>query len=119
MQPETLQPSHTQPVDDALLQDIVRKIVERFHPRRIMLFGSRARGEHQFDSDVDLFVEMESDDPPHERRQQIEELFDRRWWSMDVLVYTPKEVAARRNSLVSIVPEIEAEGRVLYERPAE
>ena len=118
MQPETLQPSHARPVDDALLQEIVGKIVERFHPRRIILFGSRARGGHRGDSDVDLFVEMDSDAKPHERRTQIRSLFPDRRWAMDILVYTPQEVAERKNSLVSLVPVIEQEGRVLYERHA-
>ncbi len=118
MQPETLQPSRPQPVDDALLQEIVGKIVERFHPRRIVLFGSRARRDHQPDSDVDLFVEMDTQGPQWERRERIEELFSHRWWPMDVLVYTPDEVTARRGSLVSIVPVIEEEGVVLYERHA-
>lgn len=118
MTPETLRRSRSRPVDDALLQEIVGKIVERFQPRRVILFGSRARGDHRRDSDVDLFVEMDSTLPPWARRQQIEDLFDRRWWSMDVLVYTPQEVAARRTSLISMIPVIEAEGSVLYERTA-
>ncbi|MBM4047306.1 MAG: nucleotidyltransferase domain-containing protein, partial [Planctomycetes bacterium] len=41
-------------MDDALIRDIVQKIVAAFHPRRIILFGSRARGEQRADSDVDL-----------------------------------------------------------------
>ena len=68
MIPETLQRSRSEPVDDVLLQEIVGKIVERFQPRRIILFGSRARGDHRRDSDLDLFVEMDTDAKPHERR---------------------------------------------------
>jgi uncharacterized protein len=45
----------------AILETITRTIVEKFHPRRIVLFGSRARGEGTEDSDYDVFVEMESD----------------------------------------------------------
>lgn len=112
-----LQRPPSQIVDEALLQEIVRRIVERFHPCRIILFGSRARGEPRPDSDVDLFVEMETDRPRWQRRHEIDDLFPRRWWSMDLLVYTPAEVARGRDSLVSIIPVIETEGRVLYERP--
>ncbi len=113
----TQEPRHL-PVNDALLREIVQRIVERFQPHRIILFGSRARADHRPDSDVDLFVEMETDAKPWERRLGIRSLFRDRWWSMDILVYTPEEVAERRRSLISIVPVIEQEGKVLYERKA-
>ena len=118
MKPEILQHSHTQPVDDALLQEIVGKIVERFHPRRIVLIGSRARRDHQSDSDVDLFVEMNSDDPPHERKVKIRSLFPRRRWSLDLVVYTPAEVQKYRPLRGLMLSLIEAEGKTLYEQPA-
>ncbi|HOF86504.1 MAG TPA: nucleotidyltransferase domain-containing protein [Armatimonadota bacterium] len=35
---------------------MVERIVEQFHPLRITLFGSRARGDAGPDSDVDLLV---------------------------------------------------------------
>ncbi|MGD0221310.1 MAG: nucleotidyltransferase domain-containing protein [Terriglobia bacterium] len=34
-----------------------RTIVERFHPRRVILFGSHAGGDAQPDSDLDFLVE--------------------------------------------------------------
>lgn len=111
-----LQPIAHPPVDQALIQEITRKIVAAFNPRRIILFGSRARGGAHPDSDVDLFIEMETNLHPVERRAKIRNLFDDQWWPMDILVYTPQEVAERRNSLVSLVPVIEREGEVLYER---
>jgi predicted nucleotidyltransferase len=46
---------------EALLQQVTHQIVERFHPERIVLFGSRAHGEARSDSDLDLFVKMETD----------------------------------------------------------
>ncbi|MBM4046532.1 MAG: nucleotidyltransferase domain-containing protein [Planctomycetes bacterium] len=103
-------------MDDALIRDIVQKIVAAFHPRRIILFGSRARGEQRADSDVDLFVEMESNDRPIQRRLRIRELFWPQWWGMDLLVLTPQEVARQRHSHASLVPVIEKEGKLLYER---
>jgi len=111
-----LKPIELPVVDDAAIAGIVGKIVKAFHPRRIILFGSRARGDHRADSDVDLFVEMETTDPPVERRVKIRQLFRPSVCGMDILVYTPEEVAARRNSLASAVPTIEKEGKVLYEQ---
>jgi uncharacterized protein len=42
--------------DDAMLNEIVRRLVETLQPERIYLFGSRARGETRRDSDYDLLV---------------------------------------------------------------
>ena len=116
MSTATLRPAAIEEVDAGRLQDIVRRIVERFHPRRILLFGSRARGDHQRDSDVDLFVEMESADPPHERKRKIRALFPDRRWGLDVVVYTPEEVSRLRPLRGLLLSMIEAEGKVLYEQ---
>ena len=40
------------------IQEIVRQIVERFRPQKIILFGSYASGAPTGDSDVDLLVVM-------------------------------------------------------------
>ena len=117
MSEEVLMPLECPPVDEALIQEIVRKIVAAFNPRRIILFGSRARGHERADSDIDLFIEMETNLHPIKRRTQIRELFERQWWGMDLIVKTPAEVIRERNSLISLVPDIESEGKVLYERP--
>ena len=103
-------------VDEPLLREIVRKIVERFHPRRILLFGSRARGDARPDSDVDLFIEMESADPPHERKCKIRALFPDRRWGLDLVVYTPAEVAKYRPMRGLLLSMIEGEGKLLYEQ---
>ena len=39
---------------EPLIEEIIRKIVEAFQPRRIVMFGSRARGDTRPDSDLDL-----------------------------------------------------------------
>ena len=104
------------PAADPPIDDIVRRIVEAFRPRRIVLFGSRSRGVARPDSDVDLMIEMDTRLGPLERAQRIYSLFGPRRWSMDVVVYTPAEVTARRQQRNSLLRTIEAEGRVLYEQ---
>ena len=114
-----LKPIELPALDDEVLQSIVRKIAEAFHPLRIILFGSQARGEHRAHSDVDLFVEMKTADPTLERRLKVRRLFRPSLCGMDILVYTPEEVAARRDSLASLVPVIEREGRCFMSSPAD
>ena len=52
------------------IDQIVRIIVAQFNPRRIILFGSHGRGEASEQSDLDLFVEMETDLPKRERARR-------------------------------------------------
>ena len=40
------------------------KFLKKFKPQKIILFGSRARGEHLEGSDVDLMVEFEPGKTP-------------------------------------------------------
>lgn len=98
------------------LEQITQTIVERFHPQRIVLFGSRARGEARPDSDVDLMVEMESPLKRGPRTVEILRAFGVRPWGLDLVVYTPQEVARLRGHAGTLLSVIEAEGRTLYER---
>ena len=102
--------------DSELLTDITKKIVEHFHPRRIVLFGSRARGESGAQSDWDIFIEMETAASPPERAVEVSSIFGLRPWSMDLVVYTPAEVERLRGVHGTLLSLIEAEGKPLYER---
>ena len=100
----------------AILDHITRTIVERFSPRRIVLFGSQARENAGEDSDYDIFVEMETELRPWERGAQVSLALFPRSFPLDVVVYTPAEVARLRRRVGSLLRAIEAEGSVLYER---
>src|SRR5688572_24890642 len=69
--------------EDQVLARITRTIVDGLRPRRIVLFGSRARGNAAPDSDYDIMVEMETDLRSSERIGAVADLFPRRGWSMD------------------------------------
>ena len=103
--------------DPKLLDHITRTIVDRFHPKRIVLFGSHARGEARPESDLDVFVEMETHERPPERAVTVSAVFGLRPWPLDVVVYTPDEVERLRKINGTLLSVIEAEGKLLYERP--
>ena len=98
------------------IDEVVRAIVERFAPERIILFGSWARGDAGPDSDVDLLVEMESELSPPERAIALRRALVPRTWALDLLVWTPAEAARMRRVFGSLAETIDREGRVLYER---
>lgn len=104
-------------IDAELIQHVADTIVDRFDPERIILFGSQARGDAGPDSDLDLFVEMDTTLRSPQRTIAIGSIFGLHNWPMDVVVYTPEEVERRRRVKWSLVNTIENEGRVLYERP--
>jgi uncharacterized protein len=103
--------------EDQVLERITRTIVEQLQPRRIVLFGSRARGNAASDSDYDIMVELETDLQGSSRERAVYDLFARRGWSMDVLVYTPEEVRRWKDDVGMVLYDIVREGRVLYCRP--
>ena len=62
--------------DPQAIDELVRRIVEAVHPRRVILFGSAARGEMGPNSDLDILVIMP--DGTH-RRRTAQEIYRRMW----------------------------------------
>jgi uncharacterized protein len=99
------------------LTEIVRRIRSVANPRKIVLFGSRARGEHRPDSDVDLLVIEDSPLPRHRRSIPLYAALADLPIDVDteVVVYTPAEVAEWRGANAAFVTTALREGKVLYE----
>jgi len=99
-----------------LLNHVTQTIINKFQPKRIVLFGSAARNETRPGSDMDLFIEMESDLRPPERAVEVSAVFGLRTWPLDLVIYTPEEVQRLQGKPGTLLSVIEKEGRVLYER---
>ena len=109
-------PNGLRVIDDDVVEDVVERVVNAFHPKRIVVFGSVARGEAGPDSDLDLFVEMESDLRPLERGIAVRRVLRDVDIPMDIFVYTRAEVEARRGRIGNLLSYVEREGKVIYER---
>ena len=48
------------PVTESLLQEITNRIVAAFDPERVILFGSYARGDFMYDSDIDIVLLLDN-----------------------------------------------------------
>lgn len=99
-----------------LIADMTDRIARDFHPLRIILFGSHARGDATADSDVDLLVVLP--EAPNKRQAAIEIRRALRDLpiSKDIIVTTPDEIARRGDLIGPVLRPALREGKVLYER---
>ena len=101
------------------LRPRVERVVERFDPLKVIVFGSLARGEPNYDSDVDLLVVFDRVELKNKRELAVD--IRRAVASIPVpvdIVVTDVEEIRRRGHLVGPIlrPALE-EGKVVYERP--
>ena len=96
---------------------MVERIVRDFDPRRIILFGSQARGDAVPDSDIDLLVVMDQVVDKRAVAVEIRVALADLPASKDIVVTTPREIAERGRLVGSILRPALKEGRVLYEHP--
>ena len=99
-----------------VVASMVALIADEFEPERIILFGSRARGEARPDSDVDLLVVMP--DGTEETRTTIamHGLLHTMPLPKDIVVSTPSAIAHRGHIRGNVLYEGLREGVVLHER---
>jgi len=113
--------AHSGSDEAALLRQMVTTIVREVAPEAIILFGSRARGDAQPDSDVDLLVvETEPFSPRRSRRKEVARLYmalRELAISKDILLYSRDEYDHWKHSLNHVAGRAHREGRVLHGRP--
>ena len=102
----------------AIIAEMVRRIVERFHPDRIILFGSHARGTADPNSDVDLLVVMQPQGSKRRRAVEIHGLLAGMGIPKDVIVVTPEEFEAYRDAPGTVIKTAWQEGKILHDRAA-
>ena len=104
----------------ALLDRMIRTIVDEVDLEQVVLFGSRARGDARPDSDVDLLI-IESETfgdgrSSHAERGRLNRALAATPVATDLLVYSREEVDRWRGSLNHVAARALREGRVLYAR---
>ena len=101
-------------VDPALLEEVIRRIVEVTQPDRIVLFGSAVRGRHDSFHDLDILV-IKSD-VPHRRQlaQQIHLNLFGIGLPVDIIVVTPEDIQAFRDREGTVIKPAIQEGIEIY-----
>jgi len=93
-------------------------IIREYQPDKIILFGSRARGENYPDSDIDILVvsDKEKDLPRYKRGLKVRLKLASIPLPKDILFYTHGDFGKWRSVRQSFVSTVLREGIVLYER---
>ncbi|MHC4443780.1 MAG: nucleotidyltransferase domain-containing protein [Planctomycetota bacterium] len=102
-------------IDPRAIEKVATQIGIAVHAESVVLFGSHARGNAGEDSDVDLLIIAESDQPRHKRSCELYKNIRPYPFPMDLIVYTPGEIEKAKKSPVSFVSRILQEGKVVYD----
>ncbi len=93
-----------------------RKIAGEFHPQRIILFGSHARGAAREDSDIDLLVIASFEGTGFRQSLKILNRLDIRL-PVDLIAYRPEDVERRYAEGDPLIRDALDHGEVLYAQP--
>jgi type I restriction enzyme S subunit len=100
-------------IDEKVLEQVVKRIVEAVAPEKIIVFGSAARGEMGPDSDLDLLI-VKSGVHRLATAQMIEHSLIGITIPTDIVVATPKDIEAHKNTIGLIYRPALQEGKILY-----
>ena len=106
-------------VNKAEMNTILSNMVERMcrigSPEKIILFGSRSRGDASTDSDIDLLVIEHSCLPRYKRAARYRKAVAGLFVAKDIVVWSPEEIDEWKSVPNAFVTTILREGTVLYE----
>jgi len=97
---------------------MAERIARRFHPERIILFGSHAAGTAGPDSDADLLVVMNCRGSKRGKAIEMDVAVSELGMAKDIIVVTPADARRLRGVPGTITAMALSEGKTLYERQA-
>ncbi len=97
------------------LTRVVQCLVDFFHPERVYVFGSHARGEATPESDIDLLIVIpNTNQPAHRLAQAAYHALPSHSLAVDILVIARHEFDRRSPAMASLPATVLREGRTLY-----
>ena len=103
-------------IDNYQINEVIAKIVTRFNPDKIIIFGSCASGVQNNDSDLDILIVQNSDLPMHQRGFDIRMSLRGTLIPMDILIYTKTEFEQEKNKNFSFLNSAMKNSKIMYER---
>ena len=101
-------------ITPAQIQRVSDEIADKFHPDKIILFGSYAYGTPTEDSDVDLLVVLPFEGRKAKKATEIRSAVYA-GFAMDLIPITPEKLQHRIEIEDFFLREVVEKGRVLYE----
>lgn len=102
-------------VDDSVVPEIVRRLLNVTKPDRIILFGSAAAGTMNRDSDVDLLVVAKSPSNSVEEYAKLYQALRGLGFPFDVFVIGTERFEETKSIFGGIAYPADKYGRVIYE----
>ncbi|MDI6793565.1 MAG: nucleotidyltransferase domain-containing protein, partial [bacterium] len=96
------------------INEIIRRIIENYHPEKIVLFGSYAYGNPTESSDLDLLIVKDSKLQRYKRGREVRKYLRSLKVAIDLIVYTKDEIQKWRDVKPAFITTIMEKGRVLY-----
>lgn len=95
------------------IDNIKTQILEKYHPEKIILFGSAAWGDEEV-NDIDFLI-IKSETPYYgiDRMRELDRLI-KRDVAADMLIYRPDEIQERLQLGDPFIKKIFKDGKVLY-----
>ncbi len=101
-------------VSDHILNEIIRRIVETAHPRKIILFGSSERGEMGPNSDLDILVVMPTGVHRRNTARSIYRNLVGVGFAVDIVVVTEQDIERYKDNIGMVIKPALEQGRLLY-----
>ena len=100
--------------NDPKLTEIVNKIVAAVKPTKIYLFGSRARGEAQKDSDYDLLLIHDGALSKRQVELVVYRIFNQLQFAADLFILTTEEYGWQKEIATTLAREVNEQGVAIY-----
>ena len=101
-------------ISDDVIHNIKKRLVDAYHPERIILFGSQARGTADDRSDIDILVVCSFAGKRRHLMLEMDRALGDLDYAFDVLILTPEEFQRDRFIPGTIGRYAYQEGRILY-----
>lgn len=103
-------------LDFNILNEAKNRLVNQFHPKKIILFGSQARGTADIRSDIDLLVIGEYQENPLKMMTSMDRALVGLDFPCDIVVMSPRDFEIDREIPGTIARPAWQEGKVIYEQ---
>ena len=103
-------------ISQELINQASNRLVEQFHPKKIILFGSHVRRTANEHSDVDFLVVASFKGKRRKVLVEMDGALRGIGFAVDIILLTPDEFERDREIPGTIARPVSSEGKILYER---